>query len=188
MSALSTKIQEMYGYSDYEMAIIKYSITALFSEISKIIILSIMYTLIGKLNLFAAFSTLLILLRINGGGYHCRHYITCFLLTAIISFTAIILLPLIYIPNYSIVLIALTICLFIIYYIGPVPSPFRPEPDGLLIMQCNNKSFLVIFFFIIIVSIFNSNTFIRPYLIVGFWTIILHTLQLIIAKIIKKGA
>ena len=187
MSTLSSKIQEMYGYTDYEMAIIKYSVTALFSELSKIIILGIAYAIIGKFNLFVVSCILLILLRINGGGYHCRHYVTCLLLTAIVSFAAIILLPQINIPNYSIVLVALTICLFITYYVGPVPSPFRPEPDSLLIKRCNNKSFLIIFFFIIIVSIFNSNIIIRPYLIVGFWTIILHTLQLIIAKILKKG-
>lgn len=187
MSTLSSKLQKTFGYSDYEMAIIKYSVTALFSELSKIIILSILYAVIGKFDLFLVSSALLILLRLNGGGYHCKHYITCLLLTAFVTSAAIIFLPLINIPNYSIVLISLTICLFITYYIGPVPSPFRPEPDTLLIKQCNNKSFLTIFFFIVIVSIFNSNTVIRPYLMVGFWTIILHTLQLIVAKILKKG-
>lgn len=187
MNTLLSKIQKMYGYSDYEIAIIKYSVTALFSEFSKIIILGVMYVIMGKFDLFITFSILLIFLRLNGGGYHCRHYITCLLLTTIVSVTAIIFLPLIDIPNYSFVLGVLTICLFITYYIGPVPSPFRPEPDSLLIKQCNNKCFLTIFLFIIIVSIFNANEIITPYLIVGFWTIILHTLQLIIAKILKKG-
>lgn len=188
MSKLSSTIQEMYGYTDYEMAVIKYSITALLSELSKLIILGIAYAIVGKLDLFIASFILLVFLRINGGGYHCKHYITCLMLTGFISFTAIILLPQIHIPNYSIVLIALTICLFITYFIGPVPSVFRPEPDSLLIKQCNTKSFIIIFFFIIIVSIFNSNTVIEPYLVVGFWTVILHTLQLIIAKILRKGA
>lgn len=187
MSTLSSKIQETYRYTDYEMAIIKYSVTALFSEVSKIIILGTLFTIIGKLDLFLVSSILLILLRLNGGGYHCKHYTTCLLLTMAVLFVAIVVLPLITIPNYSIVLILLTACLFITYYIGPVPSPFRPEPDYLLIKQCNNKSFLTIFFFIIIVSIFNSNTLVQPYLNVGFWTIILHTLQLIIAKVLRKG-
>ncbi|WP_368076749.1 hypothetical protein [Eubacterium sp. AF15-50] len=53
--------------------------------------------------------------------------------------------------------------------------------------RCNIKCFLVILTFIIIVSIFNSNNGIKPYLVVGFWTITLHTLQLIIAKILRKG-
>lgn len=187
MKTLLLKIQNTYGYSDYEMAIIKYSVTALFSELSKIMILGIVYAIIGKLDLFFAFSILLIFLRLNGGGYHCKHYITCLFLTIIISAAAIIFLPLIYISNYSIILVLLTICLFLNYYIGPVPSPFRPEPNSMLIKKCNNKSFLTILIFIIIVSIFNSNQIIRPYLMVGFWTIILHTLQLIIAKILQKG-
>lgn len=187
MDALLSKIQQMYGYSDYEIAVIKYSITALFSELSKIIILCVFYTIIGKINLFIVFSIILIFLRLNGGGYHCKHYTTCLLLTAIISTSAIVFLPLIHIQNYTYVLLALTICLFINYLVGPVPSPFRPKPNSLLIKKCNNKSFITIFVFIIIVSIFNSNSMIQPYLNVGFWTIILHTLQLIIAKILKKG-
>lgn len=187
MSTLLSKLQKMYYYTDYEMAIIKYSITALFSELSKIILLIVTYAILGKLDLFIAFFILLILLRINGGGYHCKHYTTCLLLTFIFSVAAIIFLPLIYIPYNSIILVTLTMCLFITYYIGPIPSPFRPEPDNRLIKQCNNKCFLAIFFFIIIVSIFNSNEILRPYLIVGFWTIILHTSQLIIAKILRKG-
>lgn len=187
MNTISSKIQTMYGYTDYEMAIIKYSVTALFSESSKIIILGTVFALLGKLDLFIASSSILVLLRLNGGGYHCKHYVTCLLLTTIVLSATTIFLPLITIPNYSIVLSILTLCLFITYFIGPVPSPFRPEPDSLLIKHCNNKSFFIIFFFIIIVSIFNSNRIIEPYLIVGFWTIILYTLQLIIAKIIRKG-
>lgn len=188
MSAFASKIQNMYGYTDYEMAVIKYSVIALFSEISKLIILGTAFAIIGKFDLFVASSFLLMFLRINGGGYHCKHYSTCLLLTACVSGGAIILLPQIHITNDSIILLTLVSCLFTTYYIGPVPSPFRPTPDGQLVKRCNNKSFLTIFIFIIIVSIFKSNIIIRPYLIVGFWTIILHTLQLILAKILKKGA
>lgn len=187
MGTLAAKIQKMYGYTDYEMAVIKYSITALLSELSKLIILGTLFVIIDKFDLFIAASTLLILLRINGGGYHCKHYISCLLLTTCILGAAIIVLPLIHISNYSIILLGLTICLFVTYHIGPVPSPFRPKPDMQLVKRCNNKCFITIFVFIIIVSIFNSNMIIRPYLIVGFWTTILNTLQLIIAKILRKG-
>ncbi|MCI8957253.1 MAG: accessory gene regulator B family protein [Eubacterium sp.] len=187
MNTFALRIQKMYGYTDYEMAVIKYSITALFSELSKIFILSILYLYIEKFNFFIVSCVLLIFLRKNGGGYHCKHYITCLLLTAFISTAAIVLLPLINIPNFSIILLTLIICLFTNYFIGPVSSPFRAEPNALLIKRCKNNVFLTIFIFIIIVSIFNSNIVIRPYLIVGFWTIILHTLQLIVAKILRKG-
>lgn len=187
VDSLSAKIQKMYGYSDYEMALIKYSVTAMLSEISKIVILSIFYLFIGKFDLFVAFLALLIFLRINGGGYHCKHYITCLMLSFFISLCVTVILPLIYIPNHILMLIFLTICLFVTYYVGPIPSPFRPAPNGVIIKQCNNRCFLVISLFIIIVSIFNTNIVMRPYLIVGFWTIILHTLQLIIAKILRKG-
>ena len=58
----------------------------------------------------------------------------------------------------------------------------------LLIFFIGSNSFLIIFAFFIIVSIFNSHSIIYPYLIIGFWTIILHTCQMMFAKIlIIKG-
>lgn len=187
MNGLLNKLQEMYGYTNYEIAVIKYAVTAILSELSKLIILSIFYLYIGKLNLFIISFILLIFLRINCGGYHCKHYISCLLLTFAVSYASIILLPAFFRPNYSIILAALAICLFTNYYIGPVASPFRPAPDSLLIKHCRNNGFIPIFIFLIIVSIFNTNSMIQPYLIIGFWTIILHTIQLIIAKILRKG-
>lgn len=187
MDNLLKKIQGIYGYSDYEIAVIKYVLTAIFSEISKLIILGIFYFIIGKFSLFIISFILMCLLRINCGGYHCKHYLTCLLLTFVVSYLSIVLMPNYCIPNTSIMLIILTICLFINFFVGPVASPFRPAPNSLLLKHCRNNGFMTIFIFTLLVSIFNTNYLIINYLIVGFWTIILHTSQLIIAKILRKG-
>lgn len=72
------------------------------------------------------------------------------------------------------------------YKIGPIASPFRPSPDSILIKKCQNTGFVIIFIFIIFVSFFHEFSLFATYFQVGFWTIVLHTAQLFIAKISKK--
>lgn len=186
MKSILNEIKNTYGYSDYEIALIKYVIISIASEFSKLLLLGFYYIYIGKLGLYIFSFTLLLLLRVNSGGYHCKHYLSCLALTFAISFLSIVLLPIISIPNYSIIIAVLLVCMVTNYIIGPVASPFRPTPDMYLLKSCNNNSFAVTLFFIIIVSIFNTNKFMQPYLIVGFWTTVLHTVQLIIAKLREK--
>lgn len=187
MNTLSDNIQKLYGYSNYEMALIKYVLVSIASEFSKLLFLGVFYLYIGKFDLFVSSFALLLLLRFNGGGYHCKHYITCLLMTFTISLASIVLLQQIQIANYSIIIFTLIICLIANYIIGPIASPFRPKPDSILLKNCKNNGFIVILFFIIFVSIFNTMQSIEPYLIVGYWTVILHTFQMIFAKILQKG-
>lgn len=189
MDKLINSLKETYGYTNYDLALVKYALVSIASELSKIMILFLFYFIINKVSVFITFMLLLSFLRFNSGGFHCKHYLTCFFLTFVISFLAIIVLPSIYKPNYLIIELSTIICLFINYYIGPIASPFRPSPGSLLLKHCKNNSFVVIFIFFIIVSISNSHKAIYPLLLVGFWTIILHTVQMIFAKIllIKGG-
>ena len=72
------------------------------------------------------------------------------------------------------------------YYIGPIASPFRPSPNSVLLKSCRNLGFIIIFTYILFVSIFQNIEALELYIQVGFWTILLHTIQLIIAKITRK--
>lgn len=188
MNQLTQALKETYGYSDYELALVKYTLISVASELSKLIILGVFYFLLDKFLYFLVFVVLLAFLRINSGGLHCQHYISCFVLTFVMSYFAIVILPSYLFPSNFLTLTATAVCLFVNYFIGPIASPFRPSPDSLLLKYCKNSSFLIIFIFFIIVSIFNSNPQISPYLSIGFWTIILHTMQMIFAKIFQtKG-
>jgi len=69
------------------------------------------------------------------------------------------------------------------YYVGPVTSTIHvPLRDG-LVKRVKIQAFLFIFFFIVVTYIVPEN----PYITEGFWVIILNTLQLFAARIIKKG-
>ena len=187
MNFIFEELQKTYNYSNYQIALIKYALSAIFSECSKLILLSLFYIYIGRFSYFFMSICVLLLLRINGGGFHCKHYITCLLFTFLLLLASVVILPKYISLNPVIMLISLMICLLINYYIGPIASPFRPSPDSLLLKSCKNNCFLVIFIYIIIVSIFNTNIILNIYLTIGYWTIILHTLQMILAKILMKG-
>ena len=186
MYLLTDEFKQTYGYTNYEIALIKYVIHSIISEFSKLLLLGFFYYSIGKLNMLIASFFLLLLLRFNGGGFHYKHYLSCLTVTFIISLLSISVFPLIQIPNYSIVIPVLILCMITNYKIGPFASPFRPSPNMYLLKSCKNNGFVITLIFIIIVSIFNTNKFIQPYLIVGFWTVVLHTIQMIIAKIFRK--
>lgn len=187
MSELVKELQKEYGYSDYDIAKVKYVLACIFSESSKLIIFGILFGVLGYFHPFLFSLILLLFLRINIGGVHCKHYVSCLLLTFVILYCSIVFLPnLISVPTMFIMFFSV-ICMIINYCIGPIASPFRPTPDSVLIKNCRNIGFFVIFTFIIFVSIFQKINFFTFYFQVGFWTIVIHTIQLIIAKILRKG-
>lgn len=187
MSKLIQELQREYGYSDYDIAKVKYVLASLFSEFSKLILFGALFGVLGYFYPFLFSIILLLFLRINIGGLHCKHYMSCLILTFLILYTSIMFLPnLITLSTTSIMFFSI-ICMVINFYIGPVASPFRPTPDSVLIKSCRNIGFVIIFTFIISVSIFQNILFLAPYIQVGFWTIVLHTIQLIIAKVLRKG-
>ena len=97
-------------------------------------------------------------------------------------FLAIMVMPQIPV-NKVFQLILLFICMLCNYFVGPVTSTVHlPLKDG-LVKKVKIQAFLFIFFFITVTYIVPES----PYITVGFWVIILHTLQLAAARIIKKG-
>ncbi|MCI8956635.1 MAG: accessory gene regulator B family protein [Eubacterium sp.] len=187
MSELIQELQREYGYSDYDIAKVKYVLASLFSEFSKLFLFGLSFGILGYFYPFLFSIILLLFLRINIGGLHCKHYISCLFLTSIILYASIMFLPnLVLLSTTSIIFFSI-ICMVINYYIGPVASPFRPSPDSVLIKSCRNIGFFIIFTFILFVSIFQNNSFLASYIQVGFWTIVLHTIQLIIAKLLRRG-
>ena len=188
MDKIRQALKTTYNYSDYELELVKYTLLSIASEFSKILLLYIFYIIIGKVLSFTVFILLLSLIRFNSGGFHCKHYTTCLLLTFVISYLAVVILPQLITPDILFIQFFTIVCILINYYIGPIVSPLRPSPNSVLLKHCQNNSCLIIFAFFIIVSIFNSHSIIYQYLIIGFWTIILHTCQMMFAKILMfKG-
>ena len=167
-------IQKRYGFTDYQIAQLKYTFTILFSELSKFVIIAFIYHNHLAVYLYAAI--LLSILRLSTGGLHAKTYWGCFFASFVFFYLSISLLPQFHVSK--IVLAALIIgCMIAIYLIGPVASVFRTPPEGSMKKRLVVQSLIVVFIHLILFCTFGS-----VYFTVGSWIIILQTSQLIAAK------
>lgn len=179
--SLHDYIHNTLGYSEYEIAQIKYFVNGLLSEISKILLIGSFFLLTGKLNLFLSAAIILCLLRIYTGGLHFNHYASCLAMSFSIFYIGICVLANIPVIK-PIQLILLCICILINYTYAPVVSKVRPIPDGVKIHRSKRNSFWIITLYVLIVFIIPDN----PYTNIGFWMIILQSIQLIAAKLFER--
>ena len=166
---------------EYISRIKKYYIQCIISEGSKIFIFAIVFNALSLFQEYVITLLILLILRTNGGGIHCKKYISCFLL----SFSMIlgnIVLAQYYPTSSSIRLIILMLCIPITVTLVPITSHSRPKLKKSVI----KKSKLITFFFIIFFLLYTY--LIPPNIIhtIGFWTIIMHTCQLILANILRR--
>lgn len=180
MNTFKQYLKDTYNLSSYQVAQIIFLFKTMASEISKIIIMGILFHNHLALYLFALF--VMIFLRSSMGGLHFYTYAECLATSILYLWLAVYVLPKITIATY-LQLATLLICILICNHIGPIISKYRPDVCKERFAQC--KKFITIFIFIyaLILYIIPEN----KYLNVGFWVIILHSLQLIVAKIRKKG-
>lgn len=173
---LSSFIQDKYHYSDYQMKVLRYFFLSLFSEVSKFLLMGLVFFYFSQIPLYLWSVFLLWLLRFTSGGLHCRTYLGCLASSFIYLFLCIRILPGIHLPR-IICLLLLMACMAAVQLTGPVPSVYRKHltPSQLL---CYRVYLLaILFFYFILMFIFPQNQF----LITGFWVIMIHTLQLLVA-------
>ena len=180
MELIKKYLKTKYQLSNYQIAQIAFLFKTLLSELSKMIIMGIIFHKHLTLYLFALF--VMLFLRCSTGGLHFYTYWGCLACSITYIALALWVLPPITLPTY-IKLLLLVICILVCNSIGPIVSKYRPTPSEELYTRGKNTTCKFIFIYSLALFIIPEN----PYLIVGFWTIILHSLQLIIAKIRKKG-
>lgn len=174
-------LKTQYQFSDFQIAQLNYTWKMFASEFSKLIIMGIIFRHILGIYIFAV--VVMLLLRFSTGGLHCNSYISCFLVSLTYMFLSLIVLPIIPI-NKLLHMILLFACILSNYYIGPVTSKFRRPPSETMVKRVRGQAFVIIFFYLTLTYITPEN----PYITAGFWVIILHTTQLIAAKLLKmKG-
>lgn len=164
----------------YQIAQIEFLFKTVFSELSKMIIIGFLFH--DRLLLYLFALCMMLYLRCSTGGLHFYTYLGCLASTFLYIWLAIVLLPSIQLPSY-VQTFALLICMMVCYFIGPVTSKYRPQPSPQHSKHCINVTCGGIFLYALILYIIPAN----PLTIVGFWIIILHSLQLLVAKICKKG-
>lgn len=171
-------LKTQYQFSDFQVSQLYYTWKMLASEFSKLIIMGIIFRNILGIYIFAV--AVMLLLRFSTGGLHCNSYISCFLVSLTYMFLSLIVLPVIPI-NKLLQMVLLFACILTNYYIGPVTSKFRRPLSEKVIHRSRGQAFVIIFFYLALAYITPEN----PYITAGFWVIILHTTQLVAAKLLK---
>ena len=150
-------------------------------KISKLFIIGLFFR--NELPFFFISVLILLLLRTSTGGLHCHTYLSCLAASLLYIIFTLKILPLIPINRIP-ALVLLVACAIIDYRIGPVTSDVHLPLTEKTKQRGRICTVITISIFFILMCIIPENL----YTITGFWIIVSHTLQLIAAKIRKKGA
>ena len=173
-------LKTYYQLTDLQIRQLDFLRKTLLSEISKLLIMGFLFR--KQLDVYCISVLALCLLRTATGGLHCKTYLRCLLSTTSYMVICLILLPplVITLPVKAGLLL---VCATVNYIIGPVTSdvhlPLKPEQ----IQKGRIRAAILILFFLVTMCIMPENIYVIPV----FWIVIIHTLQLIAAKIRKKG-
>ncbi len=151
-------------------------------DFSKFIIISIFFAFAELFKEFLFASMISIPLRIYSGGLHFKHYLSCFLFSFGYFLLLIYGFSFISLPIY-LSTILMVFCFIINFCLSPIQSASRPPLPAAELQRTKQKTILISLYCMLIILLFYET----PLASVGYWTILLHSMQLIIAKLIKKG-
>lgn len=151
------------------------------SEFSKICIFLVIFILLGLTKEYLLSLLYLMILRNNGGGLHCKHYISCLLVSFTFLYSSI-MLAIHIAPTKPVACTSIFLCALLGYFLVPVTSSNRPAATPTQIAKCKRNTIIIILLFFILICFCPFNT----YILIGYWTVVLHILQLIIAHIAKE--
>lgn len=180
MKTIKNYVKDTYHLSNYQIAQLTFLIKTFGSELSKLLIMGILFH--NHLSLYIFALIIMLCLRCSTGGLHFYTYAGCLAASTVYIGLALILLPHIKLSHWFQLLLLLG-CILICHFTGPVTSIYRPISTERNFQKWRTATCLFIFFYSVTMYIIPENT----YLTVGFWIIILHSLQLFVAKIQMKG-
>ena len=166
---------------EYEAALRKYVWQCLFMEGSKIIMFFAIFGYLGLVKEYAVSLLALMMLRCYSGGIHCKHYLSCFMVSLLVLAGNVYMG--IHYPISRLYSIAiLLVCAVMGYWLSPIVSENRPEPEEALVRKSKVHTLGVILIFCLVICICPPNV----YLTIVMWTTIIHILQLLIAKFMQR--
>lgn len=190
MQYILNRLQKEYGFSDYQMKLLRFSFTGILYDVSKTLIFTVYFTAIGKLPEFLFALVPLILLRTKSGGIHFKKYWTCFLFSFLYLCLVIHVLPGTVAMHPLAVYPILLVCAVADYLVGPNTFKAKVVAQDILlkekqknrIRKAKMECFQVVLIVAVLMFLFPGNR----YLIVSFWTVVVHAVQLVITKIMRE--
>ncbi|MCD7726602.1 MAG: accessory gene regulator B family protein [Clostridiales bacterium] len=183
MNLLMNRIAQLHDFTDYELKVIRFYILGFLYDISKIIAIGIFFGCIGKFPEFLFTLIPLLFLRKNTGGYHLKTYFTCFLASVLYFILAILVLPAVIPMKLTWMQFSLLICVWVIYRVGPISSNREIVLNKRQLHKVHLHSFQIVFVISVLLFLFPETGYLKA----SFWTVVLHSVQLMITKIKKRG-
>ena len=190
MQYILNRLQQEYGFSYYQVKLLRFSFTGILYDVSKTLIFIVYFTYIGKFPELIFALIPLILLRTRSGGIHFRKYWTCFFFSFLYLCLVIHVLPVV-IPLHPLAVYpVLAVCAVADYLLGPnslkekvvVQDAALKDDLKNRLRKAKIECFQVVLIVAVLMFLFPGNR----YLIVSFWTVVVHAVQLIITKIMRE--
>ena len=167
--------------TDYEKKLLAFYGIGFLCESTKVAIYFVIFHFLGLTKEFFAALIFMAVLRTSGGGLHFKHYLSClfasFLLLGLAMLGGMyILLP------FPVMLILSLGCLIAAYMLVPIQAPTRPDATEQLIQSSKRHTAIKILLIIALICIRPKNLYVN----IGFWTLVIHVVQLAIAKERRK--
>ena len=167
-------------FTSYELALLRYLYLCIAYDVSKFLILLVFFSCFHLGREFCMEILFLISLRNFFGGMHFNRYVSCFAFTFAFSSAGIALSHLVEL-NSQFQISLLVVIILISIVIKPVTSSKRPPLTARQerIYHCCGMFVLFVYFALFL----TIQTF--PYRNLCFWVIVLQTMQLIAARLMK---
>lgn len=163
--------------TDYEKKLLAFYGKCFVCESTKMVIYLVIFYLLGLTKEFLTALIFMAVLRISGGGLHFKHYLSCLFASFLLLGLAI--LGGMYIPLPLPVMLILSLgCLIAAYMLVPIQAPTRPDATEQLIQSSKRHTAIKIILICVLICIYPKNIYVN----IGFWTLIIHVVQLAIAK------
>lgn len=177
MNYINDYIRENMNLTVREQKLFVYYLKCILYDVSKLILFLFIFSMLHMLPEFLLTFVIQFPLRTISGGLHFRHYWSCFTFSLVYLFLIITLFRKILIP-FEIGIVLLLLCIIIIYQIGQVRSPSRPSLSDIELLR-RKRAVLIAAGCETLIAVLIYQTDFAPII---YWSIILHTLQLIIGK------
>lgn len=170
--------EDEFSLSSIDSIKLRYSLEVIFNEVSKLIILLIIFSILGFTTDFIYSVIALLSIRPFTGGLHFKSYAECFIFT-VFFFSASLFLKnnIILGPHYLILLFIFS--LFVILLVAPISGENRPANSNKKLFKFKLTGITVLTIHFVLACLFTIK---HPYIINSTWVFALQSIQLLIGK------
>lgn len=170
--------EDEFNLSSIDSIKLRYSMEVIFNEVSKLIMLLILFSILGFTTDFIYSVIALLSIRPFTGGLHLKSYAECFIFTVFFFSVSLFLKNNIILESHSLILL-LIFSFFIILLFAPVVGNNRLIYSNKKLLQFKFIGVTILIIHFLIAYLFTNK---HPYIINSTWVFTLQSIQLLIAK------